>query len=457
MSQQEIVIQLDDVSVRYRVPKEQIRTFKEYAIRQLQDQMQFNEFWALRNVNLTVYKGEVLGIIGRNGAGKSTLLKVIARVLFPTEGRVRIKGDVAPLLELGAGFDQELTGRENIFLNGAILGRTKKNLEENFDRIVGFAGLRPFIDAPLRTYSTGMIARLGFSVATDIQPEVLIVDEILGVGDLVFQKRSSDRITQFCDSGSTVLMVSHGMDAVQRMCDRVVWLDQGKVRAMGEAGDVIRLYQDDSLNPFLGDKIIEKWETPEKLEEARKTGDVFDEVYFKNCCGQPYERTPTWLRMFNHWATMVVDRLAPEKVMDAGCGKGFMVEALRDRGVAAYGVDISSYAIADVREDMHPYVKRQSITQPFEDHYDLVVCIEVLQNLQEEEGVIAVENMCRSSDQVILSVSAVDYRSPTYVNVKPLSYWEGLFARFGFVKDESIDVTFITPWTMRFVRSASKR
>ena len=237
------VIELTNVSVRYRVPRERIFSFKEYAIRWLRRQVAYNEFWALKDVCLAVNPGEVFGIIGPNGAGKSTLLKVVARVLRPAAGRVRVRGRIAPLLELGAGFDSELTGRENIFLNGAILGHSRQDIARRLDRIVDFAGVREFINAPLRTYSSGMIVRLGFSVATDVQPEVLIVDEVLAVGDADFQRKSAERIAQFRRSGTTILMVSHSMAAVEAMCDRAAWIDHGVIRATGPARDVVAAYQ----------------------------------------------------------------------------------------------------------------------------------------------------------------------------------------------------------------------
>jgi len=227
-------IHLENVSVRYRVPQERIPSFKEYAIRRLKRQIVYNEFWALKDVSLEIRRGEVFGIIGPNGAGKSTLLKVVARVLRPTVGRVRVRGRVAPLLELGAGFDMELTGRENIYLNGAILGYTRADIAARFDRIVNFAGLREFID---------MIARLGFAVATDVQPEVLIVDEVLAVGDAEFQKKSAERIAELRNNGATILMVSHNLAAVQSMCWRAAWLHHGQLRALGPAEETIRKYQ----------------------------------------------------------------------------------------------------------------------------------------------------------------------------------------------------------------------
>lgn len=236
------VILMENVSVRYRIPQEKIPSLKEYAIRRLKRTLAYHDFWALDGVSLSVYPGEVLGIIGPNGAGKSTLLKVISRVLRPMRGRVRIKGRVSPLLELGAGFDYELTGRENIFLNGTILGFSVKEIAARLDRIVEFSGLREFIDSPLRTYSSGMVARLGFSVATDVQPDILIIDEILAVGDADFQKKSMNRIISFQNMGSTILLVSHSLESIQNICNRAIWLDRGRLAYDGMPEEVIQRY-----------------------------------------------------------------------------------------------------------------------------------------------------------------------------------------------------------------------
>ena len=236
------VILLENVGVRYRLPTEKIPTLKEYVIRSLRRQVSHQTFWALQNINLEVYSGEVFGIIGPNGAGKSTLLKVVSRVLRPTTGRVRVVGKVAPLLELGAGFDYELTGRENIFLNGAILGYSKREMEKRVDHIVEFAGLQDFIDAPLRTYSSGMVARLGFAVATDERPEILIVDEILSVGDTEFQTRSFERIQNFQAQGTTILLVTHDIGRVETMCQRAIFLSHGQIVAGGSAAKVVDRY-----------------------------------------------------------------------------------------------------------------------------------------------------------------------------------------------------------------------
>jgi ABC-2 type transport system ATP-binding protein len=238
----EVILRVDDLSVVYRVTKERITSLKEYAIRRARREVLTEEFWALRNVNLELNKGEVFGIVGSNGAGKSTILKVIAKVLRPSHGRVWVEGHVAPLLEMGAGFHPELTGRENVYLYGSLLGFTGSEMDEKLERIVDFAELWDFIDVPLRTYSTGMVTRLGFSIATDVQPDVLIVDEILGVGDESFQRKSRERMLGFCDGGSTVILVTHNRSLMESMCDRAMWLDHGETKMIGPAGEVANAY-----------------------------------------------------------------------------------------------------------------------------------------------------------------------------------------------------------------------
>ena len=250
MSEQEMnmeaIVQIENVSVSYRLPTERIGSFKEYAIRKLQRRVKIEDFWALVDVSMTVNKGDVFGIIGNNGAGKSTILKVISRVLKPSKGRVVVRGRIAPLLELGAGFHPELSGRENVFLNGALLGYSREDMEKVFDEIVAFSELEQFINSPIRTYSSGMYARLGFAVATAHVPDVLILDEILSVGDEAFQKKSRERLQSFQEKGSTVLMVSHGLDSMITLCNRVAWLDQGKLRLLGEPSEVVAAYREDN-------------------------------------------------------------------------------------------------------------------------------------------------------------------------------------------------------------------
>jgi ABC-2 type transport system ATP-binding protein/lipopolysaccharide transport system ATP-binding protein len=237
------VIVLDKVSVKYRAPEQVIHTFKEYAIQLVKRNVRFKEFRALNQVDLQVEDGEILGIIGRNGAGKSTLLKVISRVLIPTEGRVRLRGRVSPLLELGAGFHPELTGRENIFLNGTLLGHTRRDIESRLPEIIEFAELGAFIDSPLKTYSSGMMARLGFSVATTWKPEILILDEVLSVGDEAFRAKCQARMEMYRNHGTTTLLVTHDSGTVLSLCTRAVWLDHGQVKAIGPSREVVNLYR----------------------------------------------------------------------------------------------------------------------------------------------------------------------------------------------------------------------
>ncbi len=236
-------VKLEGISVRYRLPHERIASFKEYAIRLLQRRVVYSEFWALRDVSLSLARGDALGIVGRNGAGKSTLLRVIARVLHPTKGRVRVVGRIAPLLEIGAGFHAELSGRENVFLNATILGHSHRDIESKFDEIVDFAELWEFIDAPLRTYSAGMQARLGFAVATAWVPDVLMMDEVMAVGDEAFRTKSQARIDAFRERGATVLVVGHNLPLIAQTCERAIWLHHGRVMASGAANQVIEQYR----------------------------------------------------------------------------------------------------------------------------------------------------------------------------------------------------------------------
>jgi ABC-type polysaccharide/polyol phosphate transport system ATPase subunit len=217
-------------------------SIKEFAIRWIQRRVEYVDFWALEGVDLAVERGEIFGVVGPNGAGKSTLLKTVAGVLYPTAGRVVVRGRVTPLLELGAGFHPELTGRENVYLYGTLLGTTRRELDGLFESIVDFAELRDFIDAPLRTYSTGMTARLGFAVATSRFAEVLLVDEVLAVGDTRFQEKCRARMESFRRLGATILFVSHDLATIATLCERAVWLSGGRVQAAGNARDVVGRY-----------------------------------------------------------------------------------------------------------------------------------------------------------------------------------------------------------------------
>jgi ABC-2 type transport system ATP-binding protein len=235
-------IRLEGVSLCYRLAKQRIPSLKEYAIHFLRGSLAYEQLWALRGIDLSVRRGETVGIIGRNGAGKSTLLKVISRVMKPTEGTARVSGSIAPILELGSGFDYELTGLENIYLNALLLGHSKREIEERVDEIVDFSGLGDFIRSPLRNYSSGMQARLGFSIATAWVPDILILDEVLSVGDATFTKKCENRLRTFHDAGATVLMVSHATLAITKNCTRAIWLDDGEMKADGKAAEVVALY-----------------------------------------------------------------------------------------------------------------------------------------------------------------------------------------------------------------------
>lgn len=235
-------IEVKDVSMRFTLTDNKIFSLKEFVTMKLSGKMKTSEFWALKDITFDVYKGEVLGIIGKNGSGKSTILKIISGILSPTKGAVSCSGNIVPMLELGSGFDPDLTGRENIFLNGAILGYTEEYLKSKYDEILEFSELGYFIDVPIRNYSSGMMARLAFSVATIVKPQILIVDEILSVGDEAFRKKSLERMLDLMDGGTTVLFVSHSIGQIRKMCDRVVWLDSGSVKMIGETDEVCDCY-----------------------------------------------------------------------------------------------------------------------------------------------------------------------------------------------------------------------
>jgi ABC-2 type transport system ATP-binding protein/lipopolysaccharide transport system ATP-binding protein len=238
-----LVIDLRSVSVKYRLTKEKPQTFQEYVVNRIRGKrMVFEDFWALSDLNLQLHKGDVLGIIGSNGAGKSTMLKVLAGVLKPTRGNVTVNGMIAPLIELGAGFDMDLTGKENIYLNASILGFSRREIDKRFNSIVDFSELGEFLYSPLRSFSSGMVSRLGFSIATELDPDILLIDEILSVGDEHFKRKCEKRILEFKMKGTTMLFVSHSMEEVKRLCNKVCWLDHGISRMWGEAETVVHEY-----------------------------------------------------------------------------------------------------------------------------------------------------------------------------------------------------------------------
>jgi ABC-type polysaccharide/polyol phosphate transport system ATPase subunit len=238
----EAAVLVDGVGKRFRLYSERNQTLKAAVLRA--GRARYQEFWALRDVSFEIGKGQTYGIVGENGSGKSTLLKCLARILRPDEGAIRITGKVAALLELGSGFHAELSGRENVFLNGSILGLTKRDIKARFDEIVSFAGVERFIDQPVKNYSSGMYVRLGFSVATHLDPDVLLVDEVLAVGDAAFQRRCFEKFADFRRAGKTVVMVSHASESMRTMCDRAAWINEGRLVAVGPAAEVVDRYVD---------------------------------------------------------------------------------------------------------------------------------------------------------------------------------------------------------------------
>ncbi len=239
---EEYIVDVDNLTIRFNLATEKVDNLKEYVIKLIKKELMFQEFLALQDVNLKVRRGESWGLIGVNGSGKSTLLKAVCGILKPYRGSIRTVGTIAPLIELGAGFDMNMTARENIFLNGTVLGHSRKFMQQNFDQIVDFAELRDFLDVPIKNFSSGMQARLGFAIATMVQPDILVVDEILSVGDFQFQQKCYARMQEMLDGGTTLLYVSHDVESVRRLCSHAIWLDHGHVQMSGPAEEVTEKY-----------------------------------------------------------------------------------------------------------------------------------------------------------------------------------------------------------------------
>ena len=237
-------IEVDNVSMKFSLSREKVDSLKDYIFKTIKREIQYNEFWALKNVTFTVEKGDRVGILGLNGAGKSTLLKVISGVFNPTEGHVEKHGKIVQLLELGEGFDPQYTGKENIYLYGAMLGYTKKFIDSKYDEIVEFSELQKFMDVPVKNYSSGMKSRLGFAIATVVEPKILILDEVLSVGDAKFRKKSENKILSMFDSGVTVLFVSHSLEQVKRLCNKAMILEKGKLIAYGDIDPISEQYSE---------------------------------------------------------------------------------------------------------------------------------------------------------------------------------------------------------------------
>ncbi len=239
----ENAVELRNVEMHFNMSKEKLESLKEYFLKLVKRQLYFEDFVAVDNVSFDIKKGDVFGIVGLNGCGKSTTLKIISGILEPTKGTVKTYGTIAPLIELGAGFDMDLTARENIYLNGSVLGYSKKFMDDKFDEIVEFSEMRDFLDVPMKNYSSGMVARIGFAIATVTTPDILIVDEILAVGDFLFQQKCEERINSMINDDTTVIIVSHSIDQIERLCKHCVWLEKGKVKMIGEASEVCDAYK----------------------------------------------------------------------------------------------------------------------------------------------------------------------------------------------------------------------
>ena len=237
------MIEINGVSMRFNMAKEKHESLKEYFVAMAKGKLQFEEFYALRDVSFNVEKGDFYGLVGLNGSGKSTLLKIIAGVFKPTVGNVTVRGSIAPLIELGAGFDMDLTARENIYLNGTVLGFTPKYIDEKFNEIVDFSELWDFLDVPLKNYSSGMVSRIAFAIATITKPDVLIADEILSVGDFLFQQKCEQRMRELMADGTTVILVSHSIEQIERLCNKVTWLEKGHVQMTGDTQTVCEAYK----------------------------------------------------------------------------------------------------------------------------------------------------------------------------------------------------------------------
>ncbi|NLP17067.1 MAG: ABC transporter ATP-binding protein [Clostridiales bacterium] len=269
------VIMVDDIGMRFNLMEKKVDNLKEYFIKLLKNEIRYQEFWALKNISFTVNKGERLGILGLNGAGKSTLLKIIAGVLKASEGELNVRGKVVPLLELGAGFDAQYTGMENIYLYGAVLGYPKDFINEKFNDIVEFSELGDFINVPVKNYSSGMKARLGFSIATIMDPDILILDEVLSVGDAKFRKKSEKRILDMFERGVTVLFVSHSIEQIRRICDRAIILDKGVLIADGPVEEICNVYEKE----YIGELAAKK---PKKKKKKKKIPEIKEEETIKS-------------------------------------------------------------------------------------------------------------------------------------------------------------------------------
>lgn len=312
------MIELNDVSMRFRMANDRITSLKEYVVKKVSGKIKYKEFVALDKISLSIKKGEVVGIIGNNGAGKSTLLKIISGILTPTKGTVKVQGSIAPMLELGAGFDIDLTARENIFLNGAVLGYSKKYLNEKYEEIVDFAELHDFMDVPIRNFSSGMTMRLAFSIATLVNPDILIVDEILSVGDASFQKKSARRMRELMSGGTTVIMVSHSIEQIRQMCTRVIWLERGEIKMIGNANEVCKAYISHTRKSTTDSSTVNSDSYQSRLYSPTYINKIGNDYFIVDCWHHRIIRNDNLLSDISDWETVDVELNNPHSLVSDG-------------------------------------------------------------------------------------------------------------------------------------------
>ncbi|MDQ0724081.1 ABC-type polysaccharide/polyol phosphate transport system ATPase subunit [Paenibacillus sp. W4I10] len=355
------MIELNNVSMRFRRANDQINSLKEFIVKKLSGKIVYKEFEALSNVNFSIKQGEVIGLIGGNGAGKSTLLKIISGILTPSEGSVKVQGNIAPMLELGAGFDIDLTARENVFLNGAVLGYSKQYLTEKYDDIVKFSELDEFMDVPVRNFSSGMTMRLAFSIATLVQPDILIVDEILSVGDAHFQKKSSQRMHQLINGGATVILVSHSIEQIREMCSRVVWLDRGKIKMIGTTEEVCGAYNSYMREGWEEDetkRAVDLMEYKSTLYSPTFIQKYHDTYFIVDCWHHRVLYNENLDAPVENWKVLANNLRNPQSIVSDG--KVYLVEDTENDAIIVYrrenGQFVRKQSIGDIGRQPHKLV-----------------------------------------------------------------------------------------------------
>lgn len=404
------MIEINNVSMKFRMSNDRIMSLKEFVVKKITGKLQYKEFTALNDVSFSIKKGEVVGIVGSNGAGKSTLLKIISGILSPTDGIVKVHGSIAPMLELGAGFDFDLTARENIFLNGAVLGYSKQYLTEKYHEIVEFSELQDFMDVPIRNFSSGMTMRLAFSIATLVNPDILIVDEILSVGDAHFQKKSAQRMQELMSGGTTVIMVSHSIEQIREMCSRVIWLERGKMKMVGNTIEVCNAYVSASkgadrdkeppspVNDYKGTLYSPTYIT--KSEEDYFIVDCWHHrVLYNKVLNEP----------INNWSVIPVDLSNPHSI--ATDGKVFVIDDSKNDSIKVLQRKNSSFVEVQVIRNIGSQPNKIIFDEPSERFYGISASSQEVFVLRNENGLIITEKVVKLAyleGSYIRSISIID-------------------------------------------------